>query len=153
MILTNLQEHVKEARQNYEQWQAEGRARGYSRSQPFEEENLVWAIEEYISHKGEFSEEDIIFLKSLGFAPEQFQEDDIYEVQILSLFGEILYCETFYNFQEAKECYNTSVHNGEIVELIEVDADRLKKDFGIYFCNFVIEKGKCIVQDKEVLIP
>ena len=76
MGLTNLKNYVEQKRKEYEEWQEEGRAKGLPRSMPFEEENLVWAIGDYLSMKGEFTEEDVEYLKELGFVPEDFIEED-----------------------------------------------------------------------------
>lgn len=148
MILTNLQEHVKEAHQNYEQWQAEGRARGYSRSQPFEDENIIWAIQEYLSCKGEFSEIDIQYLKVLGYVPEDFQDEDIYEVNVYGTQGEFLYSETHYNYTTAEEAYHQYKEDGDFVELKEVDRQGMSFEGSYYRCNFEYEQGKLIKKEE-----
>lgn len=69
MTLTNLKNYVEQKKQWYLdkygkldwQWYDEG---------------LVWAIEDYLSMKVEFTEEDVTYLKTLGFVPEDFIEED-----------------------------------------------------------------------------
>ena len=40
------------------------------------DEGLVWAIQDYLSMKGEFSKEDVIYLKELDFVVEDFIWED-----------------------------------------------------------------------------
>ena len=69
MKLTNLQDYVEKQKQWYLdkygkldwQWYDEG---------------LVWAIEDFLSMRGEFTEEDVVYLKELGFGPEDFIKED-----------------------------------------------------------------------------
>lgn len=69
MTLTNLKNYVEQKKQWYLdkygkldwQWYDEG---------------LVWAIEDYLSMKVEFTGEDVTYLKTLGFVPEDFIEED-----------------------------------------------------------------------------
>lgn len=142
-----LQQHVEQKRSEYQAWQEEGRARGYSRSQPFEEENLVWAIEEYLSHKGEFSEVDTQYLKTLGYLPEDFQDEDIYEVNIYGVHGEFLYSETHYDYVTAEEAYSRYQEEGDFVELKEVDRQGMPFAGSYYRCNFIYEQGKLVKQE------
>ena len=143
-----LQEHVEQQRLEYQAWQEEGRARGFSRSQPFEEENLIWAIEEYLSCKGEFSEIDTQYLKVLGYVPEDFQDEDIYEVNIYGKQGEFLYSETHYNYATAEEAYQQYEEEGDFVELKEVDRQGMPFEGSYYRCNFEYEQGKLIKKEK-----
>jgi hypothetical protein len=142
-----LQQHVEQKRSEYQAWQEEGRARGYSRSQPFEEENLIWAIEEYLSHKGEFSEVDTQYLKALGYLPEDFQDEDIYEVNIYGVQGEFLYSETHYDYTTAEEAYSRYQEEGDFVELKEVDRQGMPFKGSYYRCNFIYEQGKLVKQE------
>ena len=142
-----LQQHVEQKRSEYQVWQEEGKARGYSRSQPFEEENLVWAIEEYLSHKGEFSEVDTQYLKALGYLPKDFQDEDIYEVIVYGVQGEFLYSETHYNYVTAEEAYSRYQEEGDFVELKEVDRQGMSFAGSYYRCNFIYEQGKLVKQE------
>ena len=40
------------------------------------DEGIVYAIQDYYSCKGEFTEDDVKFLKENGFIPEDFIEED-----------------------------------------------------------------------------
>lgn len=64
MKLTTLQDYVAQAKKRYEDDQAEWRERngGHYSSIPFEDEQLVFAICDYHSMKGELTEEDYQFL-------------------------------------------------------------------------------------------
>ena len=67
--LTNLQDYVEDARidhlahYGYLDWK-------------WYDEGLVWAIQDYLSMKGDFTEKDVAYLKELGFVPEDFIEED-----------------------------------------------------------------------------
>lgn len=76
MKLTNLQDYVEQKRKEYEVWQAEGVAKGLTRSMQFEDESLVWAIQDYLSMKGEFSAEDAKYLSELDFEPSMFSDEE-----------------------------------------------------------------------------
>lgn len=143
-----LQQYVEQKRLEYQTWQEEGRARGYSRSQPFEEENLVWAIQEYLSCQGDFSEVDTQYLKALGYLPEDFQDEDIYEVNIYSVQGEFLYSETHYNYTTAEEAYSRYQEDGDFVELKEVDRQGMPFAGSYYRCNFIYEQGKLVKREE-----
>lgn len=69
MRLTNLKDYVEDSKVYY--------LTHYGRLDwQWYDEGLVWAIDEYLSMKGEFSEEDVTYLKTLGFEPEDFIEED-----------------------------------------------------------------------------
>ena len=40
------------------------------------DEGLVWTIQDYVSMKGEFTEEDVEFLHRTEFEPEDFLEEE-----------------------------------------------------------------------------
>ena len=64
MKITNLKKHVENNKKDYEgkpDWM-------------WEDEGIVYAIQDYLAMKGEFSEEDNLFLKSIGFSKEDFIE-------------------------------------------------------------------------------
>ena len=143
-----LQEYVELKRLEYQAWQEEGRARGFSRSQPFEDENIIWAIQEYLSCKGEFSEIDTQYLKALGYVPEDFQDEDIYEVNVYGKQGEFLYSETHYNYATAEEAYHQYKEDGDFVELKEVDRQGMPFEGSYYRCNFEYEQGKLIKREE-----
>jgi hypothetical protein len=143
-----LQQYVEQKRSEYQAWQEEGRARGYSRSQPFEEENLIWAIQEYLSYQGDFSEVDTQYLEALGYLPEDFQDEDIYEVNIYGVQGEFLYSETHYNYTTAEEAYSRYQEDGDFVELKEVDRQGMPFEGSYYRCNFEYEQGKLIKREE-----
>ena len=64
MKIINLKKHVENNKKDYEgkpDWM-------------WEDEGIVYAIQDYLAMKGEFSEEDNLFLKSVGFSKEDFIE-------------------------------------------------------------------------------
>ncbi len=69
MKLTNLQNYVEQQKQWYLDKYAKLDWAWY-------DEGLVWAIQDYLSMKCDFSEEDVVYLKELGFVPEDFIEED-----------------------------------------------------------------------------
>lgn len=68
MKLTNLKNYVEEEKQ----WYLEK----YGKLDWAWDEGIVWAIQDYLSMKGEFGEEDLVYLKELGFVPEDFIEEE-----------------------------------------------------------------------------
>lgn len=97
----------------------------------YEDETIHWAIQDWVSAMGEFSPEDIEYLKSISEDP--FDYLNHWEVQIWKLeenmFGNIIptictYCSSFLHYEDAKEYYDNLVlepHEGK--NLIEVDCD------------------------------
>lgn len=69
MKLTNLQNYVEQQKQWYLDKYAKLDWGWY-------DEGLVWAIQDYLSMKGDFTEDDVAYLKELGFVPKDFIEED-----------------------------------------------------------------------------
>ena len=68
MKLTTLEAYVNEKKQWYLDEYGELDWQWY-------DEGLIWAIQDYVSMRGEFTEEDVEFLKSTELEPEYFLED------------------------------------------------------------------------------
>ena len=68
MKLTTLEAYVQEKKQWYLDEYVELDWQWY-------DEGLVWAIQDYVSMRGEFTEEDVEFLYRTEFEPEYFLED------------------------------------------------------------------------------
>lgn len=65
MKLTTLEAYVQEKKREY--IEENGELDGY-----WYDEDIIWAIQEYVSMKGEFTEEDVEFLHRTEFEPEDF---------------------------------------------------------------------------------
>lgn len=73
-------EHLNKGLEKYVEWKFnEGVEEGLYRfvdDWQWRDEGLIWAIQEYYSHRGEFSEKDIKYLNRYGFDEEDFIDDD-----------------------------------------------------------------------------
>ena len=69
MKLTTLEAYVQEKKQEY--IKENGKLDGY-----WYDENIIWAIQDYVSMKGEFTKEDLDFLSRTEFEPEYFLEEE-----------------------------------------------------------------------------
>lgn len=68
MKLTTLEAYVQEKKQWYLDKYGKLDWEWY-------DEGLIWAIQDYVSMKGEFTEADVEFLRRTEFEPEYFLED------------------------------------------------------------------------------
>lgn len=102
----------------------------------YEDEVIIWAIQDYNSLV-EFSSEDIRYLRSLNLNPLDFTNH--WEVQtwkkITNILGdeipgEIITCESFLDYNEAKKFYNEIQLTGqEGKSLVEVDCDGIPLEY------------------------
>lgn len=69
MGLTNLRNYVEKQKQWY--LEKDGKL-----DWQWHDEGIVYAIQDYYGCKGEFTEDDVEFLKENGFIPEDFIEED-----------------------------------------------------------------------------
>lgn len=97
----------------------------------YEDETRRWAIQDWASAMGEFSPEDIEYLKSISENPLDYLNH--WEVQIWKLgknmFGNIvptdwIYCSSFLYYKDAKEYYDSlQLADNEGKGLVEIDCD------------------------------
>jgi len=50
--------------------------KGSTEDKYWEDEGIVWAIQDYFGQYGSFSEDDIKYLRKLGFTPDEFMDED-----------------------------------------------------------------------------
>ena len=71
MIAKTLKKHIEQARA---EWDAREAKKKVKSSIPFEDESLVYAVQEYLSHKGSLNEKDREYLREID--PELLELDD-----------------------------------------------------------------------------
>lgn len=115
MELTTLENYVLQKQIEYYSDYAE---RGKRPLEPFTAEAQVWAIQDYYSMKGEFSEADEKYLEKLGYFVDDFA--DHYEVWKDSNNNTVWVC---HDLNEAEITYAELICNGEKASLVLVSAD------------------------------
>lgn len=81
MELTTLQAYIEQQQKEFDEHQAEYRARtgGRGSSITFEEETLIWTIQDWYSMKGEFTDEEYEYLYEVWCLPKDLVNEIIKE--------------------------------------------------------------------------